>query len=366
MFDKMTNPKQSEDIATTSAAPAQRKEAWWRYLLKYGIPLVVSVGLCYLLFTGVDFNEMMHIIRDNCNYWWIVLALVISVFSHIFRGMRWGIQLKAAGVPTPLFNLVLSIFGCYAVNLVLPRLGELWRTGYIAQRQRAPFSTVFGSMVADRLADTLTVLLLCGFTFMVAGHQLHTYLMQNTESYNRLVGLFLSPWLWCAVVVVIAVVVMILRRYPDNKLIRAIKNFAVGLWQGFAVVATMPGRGRWLLLTVAIWGCYFLQLYVAFFSFPLTADVVDIYGATAVLVCFMFSSLSMGVPSNGGIGPWQWAIIFGLSLYSAGIEGLTKSYATSFANLVMGSQTLLLIALGLFTFICIAVQKRHGSNLKQQ
>ena len=92
--------------------------------------------------------------------------------------------------------------------------------------------------------------------------------------------------------------------------------------------------------------------------------MVHTYGATAVLVCFMFSSLSMGVPSNGGIGPWQWAVIFGLSLYA--VPGLTKGYATSFANLVMGSQTLLLILLGIFTFICIAVQKRHGSAATPQ
>ena len=219
-------------------------------------------------------------------------------------------------------------------------------------------------MVADRLADTLTVLLLCGITFLAAGHQLHTYLMQNTESYEKLVDLMLSPWLWVAVAAVIAAIVVIQIRFPHNRVVMKVKSFLTGIWQGFAVVATMPGRGRWLLLTVAIWGCYFTQLYVAFFSFPLTADVVHTYGATAVLVCFMFSSLSMGVPSNGGIGPWQWAVIFGLSLYA--VPGLTKGYATSFANLVMGSQTLLLILLGIFTFICIAVQKRHGSAATPQ
>lgn len=360
----MTNQKQTDESSARAATPQHRHEPWWRYLLKYGVPLIITVGLCYLLFIGVDFNEMAAIIRDNCNYWWILLALVISIFSHIFRAMRWRIQLRAVGVRPPLFNLVLSIFGCYAVNLVLPRLGELWRTYYISQRQDAPFSTVFGSMVADRLADTLTVLLLCGITFLAAGHQLHTYLMQNTESYEKLVELLLSPWLWVAVAAVIAAIVVIQIRFPHNRVVMKVKSFLIGIWQGFAVVATMPGRGRWLLLTVAIWGCYFTQLYVAFFSFPLTAEVVHTYGATAVLVCFMFSSLSMGVPSNGGIGPWQWAVIFGLSLYA--VPGLTKGYATSFANLVMGSQTLLLILLGIFTFICIAVQKRHGSAAKPQ
>ncbi len=98
------------------------------YALKYGVPLLVTVLLCKLLFYGVDFDEMMDIIRRQCDFSWIGLALVIAVFSHIFRAMRWRIQLRALGIDVPLFPLVLSIFGTYAVNLVLPRLGEVWRT----------------------------------------------------------------------------------------------------------------------------------------------------------------------------------------------------------------------------------------------
>lgn len=328
-------------------------------LLKYGVPLLISAGLCYLLFTGVDFKEMVELIKRDCDFRWIAVALAVSIFSHIFRAMRWRIQLKALGVNVPLFVVVLSIFGTYAVNLVLPRLGELWRTGWISQRQNAPFDKVFGSMVADRLADTVTVALLTGFTFLIAHSQLADYLSQNTESFDKIMGMATSPWLWAGIAAVIAVTAAIFVKCPDNKLVKAVKNFCIGLWKGFAVIAKMKGKGAWLLLTAAIWSCYFGQLYVAFFSFPATTEVVARYGVTAVLVCFVLSSISMGVPSNGGIGPWQWAIIFGLSLYSSGIPALTEGYATSFANLVMGSQTLLLIALGLFTFASIAVMKRR-------
>ena len=111
-------------------------------LLKYVVPLVISVGLCYLLFTGVDFKEMTDIIRNQCDFRWIGLAMGLSIFSHVFRAMRWRMQLAALGIRPPVFALVLSIFGTYAVNLVFPRLGELWRTSYIAQRQRAPFTSV--------------------------------------------------------------------------------------------------------------------------------------------------------------------------------------------------------------------------------
>ncbi len=341
------------------AEQPEKKNNIWRYLVKYGIPLLISVGLCYLLFTGVNFSEMMEIIRNECNYWWIVGTFAISILSHVFRAARWRIQLKALGINAPLYFVVLSIFGTYAVNLVLPRLGELWRTGYIAQRQKASFTTVFGSMVADRLADTVTVLLITACTFLLASREILAYLQQNPESYMKLVAIATSPWVWIAIVFACVGCYFILTRFSDNPLILKLKGIWHGLWEGFAVIARMPGKGKWLLFTILLWSCYFLQLYLAFFSFPLTAEVVRDYGVPAVLVCFTLTSISMGVPSNGGIGPWQWALIFGLSLYATGIPGLTKSYATSFANLVMGSQTLLLIILGLFTFISIAADKRR-------
>ena len=73
---------------------------------------------------------------SKCNYIWIGIALVISIFSHIFRAMRWSIQLNALNIRTPLNPLVWSIFGTYAINLIFPRLGELWRSIYIAKKTR--------------------------------------------------------------------------------------------------------------------------------------------------------------------------------------------------------------------------------------
>ena len=279
------------------------KNSFWRNLLKYGIPLVITVGLCWLLFTGFDFKEMVAIIKRDCNFWWIGAAWVVSIFSHIFRAMRWRIQLNALEVYPPLFYVVLSIFGTYAVNLVFPRLGELWRTGYIAERQHAPFTTVFGSMVADRLADTVTVLLLTLFTFVIAGRELMSYLSQNQATYDHLLEVASNPWLWGALIVAVALCWWALVHWRDNKIVKKIRGIWDGLWEGFAVIARMPGRGKWLLLTLGVWGCYFFQLYLAFFAFPVTTDVVYRCGIVAVLVCFVLSSISMGVPSNGGIGP---------------------------------------------------------------
>lgn len=299
---------------------------------------------------------MIAIIRNQCNFWWIGLALFISIFSHIFRAMRWRIQLQALNIDAPLSSLVYSIFGTYAVNLVFPRLGEVWRTGYIARRQRAPFTTVFGSMVADRLADTATVLLLTLVTFLLASGAISEYLAQNSEGYTKMLGLLTSPWLWGAILACCAAVWWVFTHKRDNKLVIKITGFAKELWEGFAGIAKMKGKGKWLLLTCAVWGCYFFQLFVAFFAFEETASVIQNHGVIAVLVCFVLSSIAMGVPSNGGIGPWQWAIIFGLSIYGLPKDGVSLA----FANLVLGSQTVLLILLGIYTFIAISFEKRRS------
>lgn len=332
----------------------KKKSSRLGQIMKYVIPLIISIGLCYLLFTGIDFREMLDIIRSQCDFRWIAAGLALAVLSHVVRAMRWGIQLSALGIKAPLYVLIYSIFGTYAVNLVFPRLGEVWRTGYIARRQHAPFTTVFGSMVADRLADTLTVLILALLAFLVSSKAILSYLHQNGESLAAIARLLESPWLWAAVVVLVAAIWIFMARKTDNPKIVKIQNAVRELWQGFAVIVKMPHKGRWLLLTVALWGCYFLQNYLAFYAFPFTAQIVADHGIQAALVTWVLSSISMGVPSNGGIGPWQWATIFGLSIY-----GLGATQAGAFANLVLGANTLLIIALGIFTFIAIALDKKR-------
>ncbi|MDE6300305.1 MAG: flippase-like domain-containing protein [Muribaculaceae bacterium] len=326
-------------------------------LLRYVVPLVISAGLCWLLFRNFDFREMWHVIRTECDFRWVVPGLVLGTAAQIFRALRWQIQLNALGYRVPLFPLVLSMFGTYAVNLVFPRLGEIWRTGYVAQRQQAPFAAIFGSMVSDRLADTITVALLTLGAFALASGTLISYMSQGREMAETLTSLALSPWLWGLVLAFAGGLWWLVKSRTNNRFVLRIRELLHQLWQGFAVIVTMPGKGRWCLYTVGVWGCYFAQLLSSFMAFGFTRDVVASFGLTAVLVAFVVTSISMGVPSNGGIGPWQWAMMFALDIY-----GVQASRAAAFANFTLGVTTLLLIALGLFAFVCIPLERRRASR----
>ena len=304
-----------------------------KILLRYCVPAVITVGLCYLLVRGMDLRQMWETICTQCDFRWIAVNILLLIGAMWARAARWQLQLRALGIKASVWVLTLSVFGTYAVNLVFPRLGEVWRTGFVAERQKAPFTTVFGSMVADRLSDTVMVGLISLSAFVLAGPQLMSYLGQNPGLMARVIALLCSPVLWGCMTAVLAVTVWIFVRYPENKVVAICRRLWQGLWEGFAVIGRMRGKGLWLFYTLILWACYFVGLVCAFMSFPLVAEVMVRHGLTAVLLCFVLTSLSMLVPSNGGIGPWQWAMIFGLSLYCDGIPGLTKDYMASFANL---------------------------------
>lgn len=330
------------------------------YAVKWVLPLALTILLVAYMFKKVNFGEMMTIIRSGVDYWWILCAMGISVCSHIFRAMRWRIQLRSLGMNPQMLPLSCSIFGCYALNLVFPRLGEVWRCTYVSTREKGSLTTVFGSMVADRLSDSVMVLFLTLLTFVIATPAINAFLIKYPLGVG-LVELVSSLGFWGAVIAVILVVWGVFYFGSNLKIVIKIKKVISELWQGFASVGRMKGKWAFIAYTFAIWSCYFLQLYVAFFAFSFTRELCfepgNAFGLTPCLVAFVLSSIGMAIPSNGGLGPWNIAVIFGLAIY-----GISDADGTAFSMLVWSGQTVMLILLGIFTMAYISLSKRKQKS----
>ncbi len=325
--------------------------------MKYGIPLIIGVGLMYFLYKNVDINSMMETLKTDVNYWWFIPVGIVSIFSHVFRALRWRLQLKAINVK-PSFSAVLnSIFGTYVVNLAFPRLGEVWRCGYIANRQKASVTQVMGSMVADRLSDTFTVLLLTLVTFLLAQSAFGKFFDAYPQMKESFLNVASDARIWAGTALAIIAIGWLLVMKTENAIIKKIQLMARNLWEGFASIGRMKGKWWFVLLTILIWGCYFLQLYLACQAFSFTINL----SVLAVLVMFVLSSIGMGIPTNGGLGSWHVAIIFGLSLYGVGVFSPSNfdPRASAFAMLVWGFQTVLLIVLGIYAFTSMTIDRNR-------
>ncbi|MDE6836198.1 MAG: flippase-like domain-containing protein [Muribaculaceae bacterium] len=328
------------------------------YLLRWGLPLCLTLLLVWYMFRKVSFSEMLAILSDGVDYWWILGAMGVSVFSHIFRAMRWRIQLRSLGIHASLGALCCSIFGCYSLNLIFPRLGEVWRCTFISRREKARFTTVLGSMVGDRLCDTLMVLMLTLLAFMLAAPAIESFMAKYPVG-QGILSLLGNIWAWLAFFVGILLVWGLFRYGKELWIVSKIRGWIKELWSGFAALWRMKGKWSFLALTIAIWGCYFLQLYLAFFAFGFTRQLCEEgslgFGLLPCLVAFVVSSIGMAIPSNGGLGPWNIAIIFGLGLY-----GIGEAEGTAFSMLVWSAQTVMLIILGIYTMIYISKKKEKS------
>ena len=322
------------------------------YLLKWGIPLAFTILLVGYMFRKVDFAEMLNLLSRGVDYWWILAAMLLSIVSHVIRAARWQIQLRGLDINASLMPLSCSIFGCYALNLIFPRLGEVWRCSYISRRERASFGKVLGSMVADRMCDSLMVLLLTVIAFAVASNAIESFLMKYPIG-KGIIDLLGDLKFWIIAISLLIGVTLFFILGRKTKFVIKVRTWLVNMWQGFAAILSMDGKWKFLLLTIAIWGCYYVQLYVAFYAFDFTRDLcsqADLgYGLIPSLVAFVLSSIGMAIPSNGGLGPWNIAVMFGLAVY-----GISDAEGTAFSMLQWSGQTVMLILLGIFTMIYIS------------
>lgn len=333
-----------------------KKSSLLSRLLRFGLPLIMSVGLCYVLFHGMDFRAMLEYIKHDCSFEYIFLSMMLGLVAYLFRALRWRLQLRASDINPPLLAMYFSISGTYAVNLVFPRLGEVWRSEYIARRQNASFTTVLGSMIADRLADTLTVLLLLVITFFIAGTAVEGFITEYPATYNAVRSFISSPFTYIVAAAIILLCRFFYRHKWHNRWLIKLQEQVHNLVGGFTAIFHMRHKGRWLLLTVLLWGTYFAQLWICMYAFGYTRAMLVSHGPIIVLVCFVLSSLSMGIPTYGGIGPYQLALMFGLRCFYADLD---QEKAAAFANVVLGAQTVLVIIAGLATFAGIAIDNRR-------
>lgn len=333
-------------------------------ILKVVTPLLLSAALIYWLFRKVDFDKVKGIITLDADFGWLFAVMAIVTLSHVVRGIRWGYQLRAAGVGNvPRMALCCSIFGAYALNLLVPYMGEAWRIVYMAKRQDVPISTVLGTDIGDRLSDAVVVLLLL-LLALATGHEYIYAFLARYEVGIKILDTVRDPWIWTGIAGVVAAAGLTMYMLRGKPFVRHAIDSMKRVWKGFAVLFTMRGRWQYLFLTLGIWTCYFLETYVGFLVFPFTRHLMETpgmaWGLLPGLITFVFSSMSMLIPSSGGLGPWNLAVMFGLSLF-----GISDTDGTAYSILIWSTESLTLVLLGIFTVCYVSFSRRHHTPCRR-
>lgn len=338
------NSMQSGNNQETQA----KKTSFLKNTLSIIIPLTLGILILWFLYRDTDFDTMLAIIKD-ANYSILAFSLLFGLLGNTIRAFRWNILITPLGYKPKTSNLAFAIYGSYAVNFALPRAGEIWRCGVVAKDEKIPFVKLLGTIVVDRVLDTLTVLFISLIAFFLNMEFFISYIKQNEALFEKISNLLTSPLPYVAIVLFVALIVFIFKFFKNNSFIIKIKKFFLDIARDMKMIISMKQKGQLLLYTFGIWGSYFLYFYITFFAFDFTSDL----GFASGLFVFAISSISMAVPSNGGLGPWQASVFFGLVAFM-----VTPEEARAFATAVFTTQSVWIILCGLVGIFVLAIKNR--------
>lgn len=314
------------------------------------LPIALGVFVLYWVYRDFDFMRAKEVLLCGTDWGWMVFSLFFGVMSHVFRGWRWKQTLAPLGAYPKSSDCVDAIFISYAANLVLPRVGEVSRCGVLAKYDDVSFAKSLGTVVTERLIDTLSIVLIAGIAFLVQMPVFFRFFEETGTKIPSLLHLVSSPWFYVAFLCVSGVGVLLYFLLRMFSFFDKVKGMMLGIWEGVLSLREVKNVPLFALYTLLIWLCYFYHFYFTFYCFSFTAHL----GVLAGLVMFVGGTFAVIVPTPNGAGPWHFAVITMMMMY-----GVSATDAGIFALIVHGIQTLLVIVLGLFGWLRLSFTGRN-------
>ena len=316
----------------------ERKKIF-KKVLQVVFPLLLGAFILVWVYRDFNFQRVGEVLTGGMDYGWIAVSLVFGVFANLFRGGRWKLALEPLGEYPRTSHCVYAIFISYASNLVIPRVGEVTRCGVLSKYDGVSFSKSLGTVVSERMIDTLCVGLITGLVLLSQMPVFATFFAETGTNVGRYAEVLTSGHFYLIILCALAILVLGFFLIRNIALFAKLKGILQNVWQGVVALKDIKHIPLYIIYTVGIWVCYFLEFYLAFYAFGFSAHL----GVSAGLVMFVVGTLAVIVPTPNGAGPWHFAVMTMMMLYGVG-----KEDAGIFALLVHGIQTFLLILLGIY------------------
>ena len=306
------------------------------------LPILLGVFLIFYTYTKFSQEQIQEIISyfKNANYYYIFLAGGVTIIGNISRAYRWKFSLEHMGYESSFHNNFMAVSIGYVLNLTVPKSGEVSRALIVKKYNNIPFDKGFGSIVAERIVDMIVLLFFMILAVYLQFDIVKSFILDKVPMLKLL--LFLSTGL------LLFVMAILLYKYSKSNWILTIKEKISGLKEGVLSIIYMKKKWAYFFHTALIWFTYILTFYIAIFVFPETSAL----SVDAVITSFVVGSIAIAF-TNSGFGSYPFLISKILLFYS-----ISETTGNAFGWIVWTSQMLLVLTLGLISFILLPVFNR--------
>ncbi len=343
------------DFSVEGAPRASRTGTFIKFALFLGLGILI-IWLSLRGLTPAEKIEIVNAFRI-ANYNWVILTILLGILSHILRALRWKLFLEPMGYHPSLKNTFYAVMVGYFANMAFPRLGEVTRCGILARYNNIPFNKSFGTVITERAIDMILFIVLFFLMIFTQAGTIGHYLEANI--YPKLAGkldnpMFNKVFLGAGALVVIIFIVtgiLLRKKIAATSLFRRLAGIVRGFWDGLRSLGQIRQPVLFIFYSIAIWGLYFLMLYVCFFCFPETSPLTPGAGLSGLVLG------SVGIMiTPGGIGLYPAIIQETMLLY-----GIVRTTGLALGWISWTAQTSMILVTGGISLLLLSFNKKtHG------
>jgi len=324
--------------------------------LKFLAFFTVGAFIFWLIYKDQDIDRIKSVLKNDVKYFWVVVSLFIGLLSHISRTLRWGLMIEPIGHKPRFINTFLAVMVGYLMNMAFPRMGELSRCGVLARYEKISFTKLVGTVVAERLVDMISLLILLGIVIFSQFGEMLNFIHRNPEIQEKLNTVFSSPYLIIGTIIIFILFIVFRKAFKHTSIFKKVVEILMNFKEGFISIRSIKRKGWFYFHSVFIWAMYYLMLYSIFSAFDFTRDLNPIAGLTT----FVMTSFGMVAPVQGGIGAWHFMAKEALSLY-----GVANENGIIFAFVAHGSMTAMIIVIGIISMLILPFINRRNDIVEE-
>ena len=324
-------------------------------ILKFVVFFGIGIFFIWWFLLKLDYSQKVAIWHSflSANWQWVAIVMIVSLFSHFIRALRWRLLFKPIGHTPGLGNTFGAVMVTYLANLAFPRLGEVMRCAMLRTSDKIPLEKSFGTVVTERLFDTLmfVLIVLLGFLLMFGSVKdfLYNSLSEKFSSLPTMAGIGVAG------VILIAILFAIYKLF-NEKLMRFglyRKGFELieGCASGVKSILHLGAKSTILFIFYSII-IYFLYIAGGWLILKAFGDTLSL-GFQTAFVIYLFGSVGMMI-SQGGLGAYPVLVWQALAIY-----GISESTGLACGWLLWGSQQAIVIVVGLAFLIYFSLLKKE-------
>lgn len=305
--------------------------------------LAIAVWIFWFLYKDIEVESLIAQIRSS-NWFWIFFSLGISLFGFWLRGWRWSLLIHEEESKKVTANRAFhALMVGYLANLLIPRAGEVARCGVLTRTNGISIGHVLGTVIVERSIDLLFLVGTVFLAFLIENQLFLTLAAQlidlDSLSHKLLDNL---PIFVGGSVLFLIFLLLLFRRFRNHGLVNKLQSFGRQLYSGIKSVASLKNPAGFWASSVLIWVIYFLTMYTVSLGIQSTANLTP----GQVLLVMVMGSIGMIAPVQGGIGTFHALVAYILIQF-----GVSESDGKIFAAIIHGTQVILILAVGLISWI---------------